>query len=177
MTGWVKAHARECKLGFGNVPDEILMPYGAADVDCLRYIMEAQLPLIAKCGYMEKRGTEGQYPSLLQETLNTQKVLYEVEGTGMPVDRDQLNMLIDKFQAKKAELLALVVNGAAAAGMPNFNPGSPDQVKELLFKKLGLPPVKTTAGKDWAEAVGNVGLDEEIEEAPGTDSSVSPIAA
>ena len=172
---WVKTHGKECKLGFGNVPDDILMPYGAADVDCLRYIMQAQLPLIEKCGYMEKRGTEGQYQSLLQETLNTQKVLYEVEGTGMPVDRAQLNMLIDKFQSKKAELLAAVVLGAAEAGMPDFNPGSPDQVKTLLFKKLGLPPVKTTAGKDWAESVGNVGLDEDIEEAPGTDKQTLEI--
>ena len=172
---WVKQNGKLCKLGFGNVPDDILMPYGAADVDCLRYIMEAQLPLIEKCGYMEPRGTEGQYPSLLQETLNTQKVLYEVEGTGMPVDRDQLNMLIDKFQSKKAELLAAVVLGAAEAGMPDFNPGSPDQVKTLLFKKLGLPPVKTTAGKDWAESVGNVGLDEDIEEAPGTDKQTLEI--
>ena len=172
---WVKQHGKECKLGFGNVPDDILMPYGAADVDCLRYIMEAQLPMIEKCGYMEPRGTEKQYPSMLQETLNTQKVLYEVEGTGMPVDREQLNMLIDKFQSKKAELLAAVVLGAAEAGMPDFNPGSPDQVKTLLFKKLGLPPVKTTAGKDWAEAVGNVGLDEDIEEAPGTDKQTLEI--
>ena len=172
---WVKQNGKLCKLGFGNVPDDILMPYGAADVDCLRYIMEAQLPMIAKCGYMEPRGTERQYPSMLQETLNTQKVLYEVEGTGMPVDREQLNMLIDKFQSKKAELLAAVVLGAAEAGMPDFNPGSPDQVKTLLFKKLGLPPVKTTAGKDWAEAVGNVGLDEDIEEAPGTDKQTLEI--
>lgn len=172
---WVKTHGRECKLGFGNVPDDILMPYGAADVDCLRYIMKAQLPMIEKLGYMEPRGTEKQYPSMLQETLNTQKVLYEVEGTGMPVDRDQLNMLIDKFQSKKAELLSQVVLGAANVGMPDFNPGAPAQVKELLFKKLGLPPVKTTAGKDWAEAVGNVGLDEDIEEAPGTDKQTLEI--
>ena len=41
---WVKCHGKECKLGFGNVPDRILLPYGAADVDCLRYIMEGQLP-------------------------------------------------------------------------------------------------------------------------------------
>ena len=172
---WVKQHGKACKLGFGNVPDDILMPYGAADVDCLRYIMQAQLPMIKKCGHMEKRGTEGQHPSLLQETINTQKVLYEVEGTGMPVDRDQLNMLIDKFQSKKAELLAAVVLGAAEAGIPDFNPGSPDQVKTLLFKKLGLPPVKTTAGKDWAESVGNIGLDEDIEEAPGTDKQTLEI--
>lgn len=172
---WVKRNGKLCKLGFGNVPDEILMPYGAADVDVLRYIMEAQLPMIEKCGYMEKRGTEKQYPSMLQETLNTQKVLYEVEGIGMPVDRRQLDMLIDKFQSKKAELLSAVVLGAEAAGMPNFNPGAPGQVKELLFKKLGLPPVKTTAGKDWAEAVGNVGLDEDIEEAPGTDKQTLEI--
>lgn len=172
---WVKQHGKECKLGFGNVPDDILMPYGAADVDCLRYIMEAQLPMIEQCGYMEPRGTEKQYPSMLQETLNTQRVLYEVEGVGMPVDRKQLDMLIDKFQSKKAELLSAVVLGAEAAGMPNFNPGAAGQVKDLLFKKLGLPPVKTTAGKDWAEAVGNIGLDEDIEEAPGTDKQTLEI--
>ena len=172
---WVKRHGRECKLGFGNVPDRMLLPYGAADVDCLRYIMEGQLPELAKLGYLEPRGVGGEYPSMLQTTLNTQRVIYEIEGTGLPVDRQRLNELIDAFQGKKAELLAQVVLGAAQAGMPDFNPGSATQVRELLFKKLGLPPVKTTAGKDWAEAVGNWGMDEEMDESPGTDKQTLEI--
>jgi len=172
---WVKRHGKECKLGFGNVPDRILLPYGAADVDCLRYIMEGQLPELAKIGYLEPRGVGGEYPSMLQTTLNTQRVIYEIEGTGLPVDRQRLNELIDAFQGKKAELLSQVVLGAAEAGLPDFNPGSSAQVRELLFKKLGLPPVKTTAGKDWAEAVGNWGMDEEMDESPGTDKQTLEI--
>ena len=172
---WVKRHGKECKLGFGNVPDRILLPYGAADVDCLRYIMEGQLPELEKIGYLKPRGVGGEYPSMLQTTLNTQRVIYEIEGTGLPVDRQRLNELIDAFQAKKAELLSQVVLGAAEAGLPDFNPGSSAQVRELLFKKLGLPPVKTTAGKDWAEAVGNWGMDEEMDESPGTDKQTLEI--
>lgn len=172
---YVKTHAKECKLGFGSIPDEVLLPYGAADVDCLRYIMEKQLPMIAEFGYLESRGTQKEYPSMLQTTLNTQRVVYEIEGTGLKVDVERLNMLIDAFQTKKAELLSQVVLGAAQAGMPDFNPGSSMQVRELLFQKLGLPPVKTTAGKDWAEAVGNRGLDDEIGESPGTDKQTLEI--
>ena len=172
---WVKRHGKECKLGFGNVPDRILLPYGAADVDCLRYIMEAQLPMLEKIGYLEPRGVGGEYPSMLQTTLNTQRVIYEIEGTGLPVDRQRLNELIDAFQGKKAELLAQVVLGAQQVGMEDFNPGSSAQVRELLFKKLGLPPVKTTSGKDWAEAVGNWGMDEDIDESPGTDKQTLEI--
>jgi len=172
---WVKTHGKLCKRGFGNVPDDILLPYGAADVDCLRYILEKQLPMLEALGYLEPRGTAKEYPSLLQTTLNTQRVIYEIEGTGLPVDRQRLNELIDAFQTKKAELLAQVVLGAEKVGMPNFNPGSPAQVKELLFQKIGLAPVKTTAGKDWAEAVGNWGLDEDIDEQPGTDKQTLEI--
>lgn len=172
---WVKRHGKECKLGFGNVPDRILLPYGAADVDCLRYIMEGQLPELEKLGYLKPRGVGGEYPSMLQTTLNTQRVIYEIERTGLPVDRQRLDELIDAFQAKKAELLSQVVLGAAQAGMPDFNPGSSAQVRELLFKKLGLAPVKTTAGKDWAEAVGNWGMDEDMDESPGTDKQTLEI--
>ena len=172
---WVKRHGKECKLGFGNVPDPILLPYGAADVDCLRYIMEAQLPMLEKLGYLAPRGVGGEYPSMLQTTLNTQRVIYEIEGTGLPVDRQRLNELIDVFQAKKDELLAQLVKGAAEAGMPDFNPGSSLQVRELLFQKLGLSPVKTTAGKDWAEAVGNWGMDDEMDVSPGTDKQTLEI--
>lgn len=172
---WVKRHGKECKLGFGNVPDDILLPYGAADVDCLRYIMEAQIPELAKLGYLDRRGVGGEYPSMLQTTLNTQRVIYEIEGTGLPVDRKRLDELIDAFQSKKAELLSQIVLGAAQVGMENFNPGSATQVRELLFKKLGLAPVKTTAGKDWAEAVGNWGMDEEMDESPGTDKQTLEI--
>lgn len=172
---WVKRHGKECKLGFGNVPDSILLPYGAADVDCLRYIMEKQLPMLDRIGYLDPRGVGGEYPSMLQTTLNTQRVIYEIEGTGLPVDKERLNMLIDVFQAKRAELLSEVVLGAANVGMKDFNPGSSGQVRELLFQKLGLSPVKTTAGKDWAEAVGNWGMDDEIDESPGTDKQTLEI--
>lgn len=172
---WVHTHAKECRHGFGAVPRDILLPYGAADVDCLRYIMEAQIPRIRALGYMEPRGTAREYPSLLDETLNTQRVLYELEGTGMPVDRERLNSMIDAFQSKKAELLAQVVSGAAVAGMPDFNPGSSAQVRKLLFEVLGLPPVKTTAGKDWAESVGNRGLDEELDVSAATDKQTLEI--
>lgn len=172
---WLKQNPKLCKKGFGLVPDEILLPYGAADVDCLRYIMDRQLPMLKALGYMKPRGVDGEYPSMLQTTLNTQRVIYEIEGTGLNVDMERLNMLTDAFQSKRAELLAQVVTGAAVAGMPDFNPGSSMQVRELLFQKLGLAPVKTTEGKDWAAAVGNRGMDDDLDESPGTDKQTLEI--
>jgi DNA polymerase-1 len=73
--------------------------------------------------------------------LPVANVLFEMERTGVLVDRD-------KLLAQSAELARRIneLEGKAheLAGQP-FNLGSPKQIGEILFGKLGLPVVKKTA--------------------------------
>ena len=75
-----------------------------------------------------------------QIELPTARVLFAMERTGVLVDREQL-------AAQSAELAASMVElerrAHQLAGQP-FNLGSPKQVGEILFGKLGLPVVKKT---------------------------------
>ena len=67
-------------------------------------------------------------------------VLYRMEKAGIAIDREQLaqfgEMLTHRISDCEAQIFSY-------AGEP-FNINSPKQLGELLFEKLGLPPVKKT---------------------------------
>ena len=172
---WVRAHADLCRYGYGHVPRELLIPYGAIDVDAPRMIAMKQMPLVEAAGFMEPRGANKEYPSLLATTLRTQELLYEVEMTGMRVDMDRVTSLIKAYQGARSDLLGKITTEAAAIGFRDFSPTSPRDVSALLFKHLQLAPVKTTGGKAWGDQVGNQGLDNDTEENASTDKTTLEI--
>jgi DNA polymerase-1 len=73
--------------------------------------------------------------------LPTAAVLYEMERRGVLIDRDRLDAQSRELGARIA---ALEIQAQEVAGQP-FNLGSPMQIGEILFGKLGLPVVKKTA--------------------------------
>jgi len=73
--------------------------------------------------------------------LPTAQVLHEMERCGVLIDRDRLGAQSRELGARIAEL---ETRAQEAAGQP-FNLGSPKQIGEILFGKLGLPVVKKTA--------------------------------
>jgi DNA polymerase-1 len=73
--------------------------------------------------------------------LPTAEVLYEMERGGVLIDRDRLAAQSRELGVRIAEL---ETRAQEAAGQP-FNLGSPKQIGEILFGKLGLPVVKKTA--------------------------------
>ncbi|WP_395003483.1 DNA polymerase I [Cypionkella sp.] len=75
-------------------------------------------------------------------------VLAEMEMAGVQVDRDTLSRMSNAFAQKMAGLEAEIQE---AAGQP-FNVGSPKQLGEILFDKLGLPGGEK--GKTGAYATG-----------------------
>lgn len=143
---WKKDHKEECEQGYGPIPRELLLPYGAKDVDGPLRIAQIQMPLLED--FMKPRG---EYPSLLDTTMGTQEVIYELELTGMQVDPERLSMLIKAYNEKLVALETNLRTAAAQYGMEDFNYNSVYQVREMLFEKLGLMPVKTTKGKKWDE--------------------------
>ena len=177
---WVRRHKSE-KLaestanGYGYVPWDMLRAYGGADVDALYYIMDKQIPVLKERGCFKPRGVHGEYPSLFETVMRTQRVTYDLELNGLPVDLAQLDMLTEKYQAAKSKELSKVMAMARAAGFDDFNPRSSDDLRKMLFGKLGLTPVKTTDGDDWGDAVGEFGMDDETDVSASTDKATLEI--
>ena len=73
--------------------------------------------------------------------LPTSHVLFDMERTGVLIDREKLAAQSRELATRIAELEA---NAQQIAGQ-SFNLGSPKQIGEILFGKLGLPVVKKTA--------------------------------
>jgi DNA polymerase-1 len=154
VKAWVDAHKKETKHGYGMVPRELLLPYGAKDVDAPRRIAMVQSPLLAEfC--VERNG----YPSLWQMDLTTQRLIYEMELTGMCVDQARLQTMIDGYGKCLQHYESLLKVMANVAGIPDFNHRSVPQVRTLLFEKLTkadgskIKPIKTTKNKPWDDAL------------------------
>lgn len=149
LADWVNGHKAETKHGYGKVPRDILLPYGAWDVEAPRRIMKKQCARIEP-SYTARRG---KYPSLYDVDMHAQDLLYEIEGTGLHVDREQLDKLIAMYGEARSELESKLRTMVREFGMEDFNPGSSMQVSNLLFRKLGMRPITTTEGKDWGEII------------------------
>ncbi len=67
-------------------------------------------------------------------------VLYRMEQEGIAIDKDQLTVFGQMLTQRIADCEALIFS---YSGGP-FNINSPKQLGELLFEKMGLPPVKKT---------------------------------
>ena len=67
-------------------------------------------------------------------------VLYQMERRGIAIDRDQLEQFGKMLSQRIADCEALIYSFSGE----QFNINSPKQLGELLFDKLGLPPVKKT---------------------------------
>ncbi|TFF21638.1 DNA polymerase I [Jiella endophytica] len=76
-------------------------------------------------------------------------VLARMEERGVMVDRQILSRLSGRFAQKQGALEADI---AELAG-EEFNPGSPKQLGEILFGKLGLPGGKKTKSGQWSTDV------------------------
>jgi DNA polymerase I len=74
-------------------------------------------------------------------------VLARMERRGISVDRQVLSRLSGEFAQRAAGLEAEV---RELAGDPSFNPGSPKQLGDILFGKMGLPGGTKTKTGQWA---------------------------
>ena len=175
MDRWIDANKSLCKHGYGYIPDELLLEYGAIDVDAVRMIAVKQKPLLAAIGVFEPRGIEGEHISLWDATMGTQRALYEVERCGLLVDNVRLEELIDVYQKKCSELRTRLSVMTQELGVEDFNPNSPAAVSRILFSVLRLPPVKTTDGKAWSAEASTIGVDDPTELGISTDSTVLEI--
>lgn len=114
------------QITFDRVPVEQAVCYAAEDADVTFRLWKLFKPQLHRARV-----------TTVYETLERPlvPVLAEMEMAGVRVDRDTLSRMSNAFAQKMAGLEAEI---HALAGGP-FNVGSPKQLGEILFEKMGLP--------------------------------------
>jgi uracil-DNA glycosylase family 4 len=168
MLAWTAQNKELTDKGYGHVPDELLLPYAAYDAMATYKIMTKQIPLLRDQGYLNPRGDNGEYPSLMEAGLGCQRAIYEMQREGLGIDLERLDEITEAYNGKLQQLRTQLIAVAADYGMDDFNPGSPKQCIELLFEKVGLTPIQATnafGGMDWNRV---------LEEPPEVQAQITP---
>ncbi|MFN7571633.1 MAG: DNA polymerase I [Betaproteobacteria bacterium] len=121
------------QIGFDEVALDRATEYAAEDAEVVYALHRALWPRIedhADLKYI--------YESL---EIPVSKILFEMERNGVLIDTFKLGAQSVEIARKLAELEA---RAHELAGQP-FNLGSPKQIGDILFRKLGLPVAKKTA--------------------------------
>lgn len=189
---WKKDHCSKLKIkaedlgGYGEVPDEILLPYSAYDAAFTRQLMDIHCKLLNA----DRFGNDCWRP--FHVSMMAFPAFVEMGLEGVKVDRQRVDELTDTFiEAASAKITEL----QQAIRWPGFNPRSSQQCIEFLFgerfstkidattgaKKrirpmgalsLNLQPVKSTSGRAWGWVVSR---GEQHMHAPCTDKEVCGI--
>ncbi|BBE73583.1 DNA polymerase I [Oharaeibacter diazotrophicus] len=124
-------------ITFDKVPLDRATAYAAEDADVTLRLWHVLKPrLVAE-------GMTTVYETLERPLL---PVLARMETRGIQIDRQILSRLSGEFAQKMAGMEAEI---QALAGEP-INPGSPKQLGDILFGKMGLPGAKKTKTGAWA---------------------------
>ena len=114
------------QITFDRVPIEDAVKYAAEDADVTLRLWQTFKP------DLHRKQVTTVYETLERPLVS---VLAEMEMNGIKVDRDVLSRMSNAFAQKMAQLEDEI---QALAG-EKFNVGSPAQVGEILFEKMGLP--------------------------------------
>ncbi len=124
------------QLTFDQVPLEQAAPYAAEDADVALRLHQTFWPRLRAAGRLSELLEAIEIPLL--------PVLSRIERTGVLVDVGRLRA----HSVRLAERMAVLeLQAHEVAGQP-FNLGSPKQLQEILYEKMGLPvTVKTPKGQ------------------------------
>ena len=121
------------QIPFGQVDVERAAEYSCEDSDMTLHVHEKLWPQIEADAGLLRIYREIEMP--------TSSILGTIERTGVLIDSAKLAA---QSQQLAERMLALEQQAYELAGQP-FNLGSPKQIGEILFEKLGLPVKKRTA--------------------------------
>ncbi len=124
-------------IGFARVPLNKATAYAAEDADVTLRLWQVLKPRI-----VAEQMTNA-YETLERPLV---EVLARMERRGISIDRQILSRLSGEFAQTMARLES-EIHGLAGE---TFNLGSPKQLGDLLFGKMGLPGAKKTATGAWA---------------------------
>ena len=120
------------QVGFNQVSIEQASEYAAEDADVTLQLHENLYPQIAQDPKLEYVYRQIEMPVM--------EILFAIERKGVLIDAQ---MLMRQSHEIGQKLLQLEQQAFEAAGQP-FNLGSPKQLQEILFGKLGIKPLKKT---------------------------------
>jgi len=120
------------QLTFNQVDLDAAAPYAAEDADVTLQLHQALWKKLGEIPALQEVYTTIEQPLV--------PVLFDMEETGVLIDRDMLSRQSRELAASMAELEK---QAHELAGGP-FNLGSPKQLQEILFDKLGLPVIRKT---------------------------------
>ena len=120
------------QVGFNQVAVDIATGYAAEDADITLQLHLALHPLIARDEKLLHIYRDLEMPVL--------DILFRIERNGVLLDSA---MLQAQSHALGQKILELEQQAHGLAGQP-FNLGSPKQLQEILFGKLGIKPLKKT---------------------------------
>ena len=121
------------QIGFDEVDLARATEYAAEDADLTLRLYQHFQPQLQAEPALEALYRDIEVPTLA--------VLFEMERNGVLIDSE---LLAAQGHEQGKRLLELEASAHAEAGQP-FNLGSPKQLGEILFGKLGLPVLKKTA--------------------------------
>jgi DNA polymerase I len=120
------------QVGFNQVTVEQASEYSAEDADITLQLHRALHPQVAASSKLEFIYQQVEMPSML--------ALQRMERHGVLIDSHMLNRQSNEIGLR---LMELEKKAYELAGQP-FNLGSPKQLQEILFGKLGIKPLKKT---------------------------------
>jgi len=141
---WKKSYLSICKMkdeeldGYGECPDEVLLPYGGYDAAYTRQLMDVHCKLLDA----DPWGNDCWLPFHI--SMMAFPAFNEMGTVGVKIDRQRVNDLTDLFQevrAAKLEQLQKDIN------WPGFNPRSYYHATEFLFGEKYSPKRDKTTGE------------------------------
>ncbi|WP_229007958.1 DNA polymerase I [Methylophilus sp. Leaf408] len=120
------------QVSFNQVTVEQATEYSAEDADITLQLHRALYPQVAESTKLDFIYTQIEMPSML--------ALQRMERHGVLIDSHMLNRQSNEIGLR---LMELEKQAYELAGQP-FNLGSPKQLQEILFGKLGIKPLKKT---------------------------------
>jgi DNA polymerase-1 len=120
------------QVKFNEVTVETASEYAAEDADITLQLHQTLMPHIAKEDKLNFIYSHIEMPSM--------EILYTIERNGVLIDANMLNKQSHEIGLRLVEL----ENNAYELAGQQFNLGSPKQLQEILFDKLGIKPLKKT---------------------------------
>lgn len=120
------------QVSFNQVAVEVAAEYAAEDADITLQLHQAMYPQVSTDARLDYIYSQIEMP--------VSNILFTIERNGVLVDANMLNAQSNEIGLK---LIALENQAYELAGQP-FNLGSPKQLQEILFGKLGIKPLKKT---------------------------------
>ena len=130
------------QIPFAQAPFEKAAHYGAEDAEQTLAVHRVLWPRLQASDSLR---------AIYELEIATSEVLFHIERQGVLIDSERLRQQSHELGQR---ILALEAEAHALAGQP-FNLGSPKQIGDIFFDKLGLPVVKKTA-------TGKPSTDEEV---------------